>query len=142
MNSGGVPYPFRNGMRKKSDCTGLTIAPKIWFFPWGTERTSCKLSDFFAFPSTTDTFGNVVLEAHASALPVILSDVGGPRDLIDDGVDGYVTRANDVEEFADRIRRLCEDAELRGKMGAAGRAKVESRDWQQAFERFWAASPE
>ncbi len=99
-------------------------------------------ADFFAFPSTTDTFGNVVLEAHASALPVVVSDQGGPRDLIDDGADGYVTRANDIEEFADRIRRLCEDEAGRKKMGAAGRKKVESRDWQEAFERFWTASPQ
>ncbi len=99
-------------------------------------------ADFFAFPSTTDTFGNVVLEAHASSLPVVVSDVGGPRDLIEDGVDGYVTRANDVEEFADRIRRLCEDPARRSKMGVAARKKVESRDWQEAFELFWAASPE
>lgn len=99
-------------------------------------------ADFFVFPSTTDTFGNVVLEAHASALPVIVSDQGGPRDLIDDGVDGYVTRANDIDEFSDRIRRLSEDAELRARMGAVARKKVESRDWQEAFERFWAASPE
>lgn len=104
--------------------------------------TGYASADFFAFPSTTDTFGNVVLEAHASALPVVVSDVGGPRDLIDDGVDGYITRANDAEEFADRIRRLCEDAEGRAKMGAAARKKVESRDWQEAFARFWDASPE
>ncbi|MDD5199893.1 MAG: glycosyltransferase [Terrimicrobiaceae bacterium] len=98
-------------------------------------------ADFFVFPSATDTFGNVVLEAHASALPVVVSDMGGPRDLIDDGVDGYITRANDPEELADRIRRLCADAGLREEMGAAARKKVESRDWQEAFERFWAASP-
>jgi len=99
-------------------------------------------SDLFVFPSTTDTFGNVVLEAHACALPVIVSDVGGPRDLIDDGQDGYVTRANDVDEVADRVRRLCEDADLRARMGAVARKKVESRDWQEAFARFWAATPE
>jgi glycosyltransferase involved in cell wall biosynthesis len=104
--------------------------------------TAYASADFFVFPSTTDTFGNVVLEAHASALPVIVSDVGGPRDLIDDGEDGYITRANDAEEVADRIRRLVEDPALRQKMGLAARKKVESRDWQEAFERFWAASPE
>jgi glycosyltransferase involved in cell wall biosynthesis len=104
--------------------------------------TAYASADFFVFPSTTDTFGNVVLEAHASALPVIVSDVGGPRDLIDDGEDGYVTRANDAEEVADRIRRLAEDGELRARMGVTARKKVESRDWQEAFARFWAASPE
>ena len=104
--------------------------------------TAYASSDFFCFPSTTDTFGNVVLEAHACALPVIVSDVGGPRDLIDDGEDGYITRANDAEEVADRIRRLCEDEALRKSMGEAGRKKVEIRDWQEAFERFWNASAE
>jgi len=73
---------------------------------------------------------------------VIVSDVGGPRDLIDDGQDGYVTRANDADEVAERVRRLCEDPDLRARMGAVARKKVESRDWQEAFARFWAATPE
>lgn len=104
--------------------------------------TGYASADFFVFPSTTDTFGNVVLEAHASALPVIVSDIGGPRDLIEDGVDGYVTRAHDADQIADRVRRLVEDPALRASMAAAARRKVESRDWQEAFARFWAASPE
>lgn len=98
-------------------------------------------ADFFAFPSTTDTFGNVILEAHASALPVIVSDVGGPRDLVTDAEDGYVTRAMDVDQLADRMARLAQEPELRAAFGAAGRRKVETRDWQEAFERFWNASP-
>lgn len=104
--------------------------------------TGYASADFFGFPSTTDTFGNVVLEAHASGLPVVVSDIGGPRDLIEDGVDGYVTRANDIDEFADRIRQLCADEAARRAMGVAARRKVETRDWQEAFERFWAASPQ
>jgi Glycosyltransferase len=99
-------------------------------------------SDFFVFPSTTDTFGNVVLEAHASGLPVIVSDVGGPRDLIDDGVDGYITRALDAAAVAERIRMLCDDPRLRAHMGENARKKVETRDWQEAVNRFWEASPE
>ena len=99
-------------------------------------------ADFFVFPSTTDTFGNVVLEAQASGIPVVVSDVGGPRDLVGDGVDGFVTRALDVNELAGAVRKLAGDAELRRRMGAAGRARVEDRDWSEAFEKFWAASPE
>jgi glycosyltransferase involved in cell wall biosynthesis len=98
-------------------------------------------ADFFAFPSTTDTFGNVILEAHASALPVIVSDVGGPRDLVANGEDGYVTRAMDVDQLADCMTLLAMEPESRALMGAAGRRKVETRDWQEAFERFWDASP-
>jgi glycosyltransferase involved in cell wall biosynthesis len=99
-------------------------------------------ADFFVFPSTTDTFGNVVLEAQASGIPVVVSDVGGPRDLVGDGVDGFVTRALDVNELAGAVRKLAGDADLRRRMGAAGRARVEDRDWSEAFEKFWAASPE
>lgn len=99
-------------------------------------------ADFFAFPSTTDTFGNVVLEAQACGLPVIVSDVGGPRDLVQHGKDGFVTKALDVGELAEAIRRLSEDPALRESMGSAARTRVETRDWSEAFEKFWNGSPE
>ena len=62
-------------------------------------------ADVFVFPSTTDTFGNVVLEAQASGLPVIVSDLGGPKELVEDGTTGIVTKANDAEDFARAIDR-------------------------------------
>lgn len=99
-------------------------------------------ADLFVFPSTTDTFGNVVLEAQASGIPVIVSDVGGPRDLVHHGKDGFVTRALDTTELAGAIRRLVEDPSLRASMGIAARGRVESRDWTEAFEKFWHESPE
>ena len=49
-------------------------------------------ADVFVFPSTTDTFGNVVLEAQASGLPVIVSDQGGPRELFKDGQSGFIVK--------------------------------------------------
>jgi len=98
-------------------------------------------ADFFVFPSTTDTFGNVVLEAQASGLPVIVSDVGGPRDLVQHGRDGFVTKALDSGELAEAIRRLTEDPRLRERMGLLARGRVETRDWSEAFETFWHASP-
>ncbi len=99
-------------------------------------------ADLFVFPSTTDTFGNVVIEAQACGLPVIVSDVGGPRDLVQHGRDGFVTKALDVGELAEAVRRLAMDPALRERMGAAARARVETRDWSEAVEKFWAASPE
>lgn len=104
--------------------------------------TAYASADFFIFPSTTDTFGNVILEAHASGLPVIVSDVGGPRDLVDDGQDGYITKAFDVDGIAAKMRELSVDAMLRSAMGVAARKKVEKRDWGKAFEEFWSATPE
>jgi glycosyltransferase involved in cell wall biosynthesis len=99
-------------------------------------------ADFFVFPSTTDTFGNVILEAQASGIPAIVSDVGGPRDLVSHGVDGFVTKAHDTADLAEAIRKLAGDATLRKAMGTSGRARVESRDWTEAFQKFWDESPE
>ncbi len=82
-------------------------------------------ADIFVFPSTTDTFGNVVLEAMASGLPAVVSDTGGPRELVKNGVTGYVTRSLDVEDFTTAAGRLVADPALRAsdeRAGARGRA--------------------
>jgi glycosyltransferase involved in cell wall biosynthesis len=99
-------------------------------------------ADFFVFPSTTDTFGNVILEAQASGIPVIVSDIGGPRDLVSHGVDGFVTKGQDAGDLAEAIRKLAADGDLRKSMGEAGRIRVETRDWTEAFQKFWNESPE
>ena len=99
-------------------------------------------ADFFVFPSTTDTFGNVILEAQASGIPVIVSDIGGPRDLVDNGKDGFITKGHDSAELATAIKKLSTDRELRERMGSLSRHRVETRDWSEAFEKFWMESPE
>jgi glycosyltransferase involved in cell wall biosynthesis len=74
-------------------------------------------ADFFVFPSTTDTFGNVILEAQASGIPVIVSDVGGPRDLVSHGVDGYITRASGLRRVGGlhtQLGRRCRDEDSHG----------------------------
>ena len=97
-------------------------------------------SDIFVFPSTTDTFGNVIIEAQSAGLPVVVSDVGGPQELVSDGVTGLITRARDIGDFTAAIRRLVEDEPLRKEMSAAARRSVEDRSWPRAFRRFWAAT--
>lgn len=99
-------------------------------------------ADIFVFPSTTDTFGNVVLEALASGLPAIVSDQGGPRELVENGVTGIVTRALDAEDFAAAAERLVTDAALRKTMREAARRAVQDRDWPAAGRRFWGESGE
>lgn len=89
-------------------------------------------ADLFVFPSRTDTAGNVVLEAQASGLPVLVSDAGGPREQMQPDVSGLVcgpTLAPWVEAAAslltDRPRRLA--------MAAAARRYAESRHWAHAL---------
>jgi phosphatidylinositol alpha 1,6-mannosyltransferase len=88
-------------------------------------------ADVFVFPSTTETLGNVVLEALASGLPAVVVDRGGPQDLIDPGVTGFVARANDIESMADALEKLLTDAPLRARMSEAARKSAGSRDWSE-----------
>jgi glycosyltransferase involved in cell wall biosynthesis len=97
-------------------------------------------ADIFVFPSTTDTFGNVVLEAQASGLPVIVSDLGGPKELVEDGRTGIVTKAHDAEDFARAIERISNDSGLRARMGRQARQQVIDRSWPGAFRKFWKAT--
>ena len=97
-------------------------------------------ADIFVFPSISDTFGNVVIEAQASGLPVVVSDQKGPQELIDDGVTGLITRGLDVDSLTGAIERLARDAELRRRIGEAARRAVETRSWGAAAEKFWSFS--
>ena len=78
-------------------------------------------ADLFVFPSATDTFGNVVLEAQASGLPVIVSDEGGPRELMIDGETGLVFRAGSTSDLSAAIRSLVSDTQRISAMGANAR---------------------
>ena len=94
-------------------------------------------ADIFVFPSTTDTFGNVIIEAQASGVPVVVSDSGGPKELVEDNANGLVTKSHDVEDFARAIRTLVCDPALRRRMGERARESVVNRTWPSAFRNFW-----
>jgi glycosyltransferase involved in cell wall biosynthesis len=81
--------------------------------------------DIFVFPSSTDTFGNVVLEAQASGLPVIVSTGGGPKELMVDGVTGLVVPAGCRDGLQGAMRRLLLDREERETMAANARKFTE-----------------
>ncbi|CAN5460727.1 glycosyltransferase [soil metagenome] len=102
--------------------------------------TAYASADIFVFPSTTDTFGNVVIEAQAAGVPVVVSNIGGQKELVKPGVNGFVTRAHHVGDFAAAVRDLVTNRDLRLRMGAAARASVLDRSWPRAFRRFWAAT--
>ena len=97
-------------------------------------------ADLFVFPSISDTFGNVVIEAQASGLPVLVSDQKGPQELVENGVTGVVTRGLDADDLATAIERLARDPAARAGMGEAARRAVESRSWATAAEKFWTGS--
>lgn len=91
--------------------------------------------DTFVFPSETDTFGNVILEAAASGVPSIVSAGGGPKYLVEPGVTGFV--AGNVSEFSSAIAGLLRDPQLRQRMGAAARQRALGRQWSAVFDRVY-----
>lgn len=99
-----------------------------------TVYASC---DVFAFPSATDTFGNVVLEAQAAGLPVVVTDSGGPRENLVPNKTGFIVPAGDAESLRSALETLLSDAALRKQMGAAARRYMESRSCEKAFEETW-----
>jgi glycosyltransferase involved in cell wall biosynthesis len=94
-------------------------------------------SDLFVFPSTTDTLGQVVMESQASGLPVIVTDQGGPREVVQDGRTGLVLPADNARAWADAILRLADDEEMRARMGAAAHEAIRPMSIGRSFEHYW-----
>lgn len=91
--------------------------------------------DVFTFPSRTDTFGNVVLEAFASGTPAVVTNAGGPKFIVREGVSGFVARTD--SEFIQRTAQLLRDADLRGRMGKAAREQASGESWDAVFEKVY-----
>ncbi|MEW5975462.1 MAG: glycosyltransferase family 1 protein [Acidobacteriota bacterium] len=102
-------------------------------FMRGTELSRVYASsDVFLFPSQTDTFGNVVLEAMSSGLAVIVSDRMGPKELVRQGETGFI--AGTEQEFSDYLNLLLTDAPLRQRISCRAREYALTRNWQAVFE--------
>jgi len=93
--------------------------------------------DLFVFPSATDTFGNVVLEAQASGLPVIVTNSGGPQENMTPHKTGEIVQAGDVESLLNAINFLLVDRAKLKEMGKAARLSMEHRTLESAFDQTW-----
>lgn len=92
-------------------------------------------ADVFVFPSETETFGNVVLEAMASGTPVIGANAGGVRDNIKHLQTGWLCQAGSVTEFSRAMETLFSDHGLREKLRSHGLAFSHEQSWERIFER-------
>jgi glycosyltransferase involved in cell wall biosynthesis len=95
-------------------------------------------ADVMVFPSQTDTAGNVVLEAQASGLPVVVADAGGPRENMLHGETGYICGSSDAEDFCRRLTGLLRDPNRRAAMGRAARTFAEERTWPSSLHPVYA----
>ncbi|SEN72293.1 Glycosyltransferase involved in cell wall bisynthesis [Amphibacillus marinus] len=90
-------------------------------------------SDIFLFPSSSETFGNVVLEAMASGLPIIGANSGGVKNLVQDGVNGFLCDAKQVEQFTNKTLMLIEKKLLRAAMAQSARNFAKAQSWDTIF---------
>ena len=92
--------------------------------------------DLFVFPSHTDTFGNVVLEALASGVPAIVTPDGGPCTIVRDGETGRIVPD---DQFTPAIREILADPDRHAAMRKAARAYALTASWDSVFEGVYAA---
>lgn len=108
--------------------------------PQEAVATAMASADVFLFPSRTDTLGNVVLEAQASGLPVLVSNAGGPQENMLHGVSGFVcTPGHGADGFTARLLWLLEDRTRRLAFGAAAREYARHRTWADALRPLYQA---
>ena len=101
-------------LRGRIHLAGESAQPEQWL----------NAFDVFVLPSLSEGMSNTLLEAMATALPCVVTDVGANPDLVDDGISGYIVPVGGAKAIADRIFQLAIDRELRSRMGQRGRLKV------------------
>lgn len=137
--------PWKNQFRERLAHTGRAVFPGE--MKGDLLAQALASADLFAFPSTTDTFGNAVLEAIACGVPAVVTDQGGPKEIVQDGVSGVVVPGGDADSMAEAMARLLSDPVERRRLAEGGAARAEAfrpeaaRDRHLEFYRKVVAAP-
>lgn len=118
------------------------IMPKAVFLGYQSGKalsTAYASSDIFAFPSTTETFGNVTVEAMASSLPPVCTREGGAYGIINEGTTGLIAEPHDAESFADKIIYLLDNKEKRNEIGFNAYKFSQSQSWDNIISKMLAS---
>ena len=123
--------------------TDFENAPEVHFAGVQGGKTLAGLyadADFLLFPSTTDTFGNVVVEALASGTPAIVSDKGGPQDIVFEKGCGYILPSDSPEAWLRQLEKCVElkrDENAYQKLRENAYARSKDYTLEQAVKAQW-----
>ncbi|REK75717.1 glycosyltransferase family 4 protein [Paenibacillus paeoniae] len=124
----------------KDRCAAKGVNAKfIGFADAGELQRWYASADVLLFPSPTETFGNVALEAMACGTPVLAANAGGVRDTVRDGENGLLRKQGDVGSFAEALEMLHGNADLRERMGRNAHAYSLSQSWDRIFDSLFAS---
>lgn len=129
--------PEENALKALVSTLGL--AERVRFSGWVGRNdipAHYRDSDVFVFPSYEEGMPNVVMEAMASGLPVIATDIPGVRQLVEDGSSGCLVPVADVEALRQAISTLVSDREARSRMGLKGRELACRSNWASVADRY------
>jgi glycosyltransferase involved in cell wall biosynthesis len=126
--------PYLSEMKEELEGTPVVFTGYLEGEALSSTYASC---DLFVFPSATDTFGNVIMEAQASGLPVIVTDSGGPKENIIPDKTGLVVPSDNCEELLAAIQSLIVDSDKLKQMRKEARKYMEKRSFNKSFEKMW-----
>ena len=92
-------------------------------------------ADLFAFPSTTETFGNSLLEAMGSGLPALVAAAGGVLEFSEHGDNAWLVEPESAPAIAEGLTRLLQDHALRRRLSRGALQAARERDWSAVYER-------
>ena len=95
-----------------------------------------RKADVFVLPSLNEGMSNAMLEALSSGLPILATDTGGTRELVDDGLNGYIIRMRSSEDISEKIEKLILDGNLREKMGRESRQRALRMSWENVAKKY------
>jgi len=116
------------GLEKNVEFIGRI--PREETFPYYQEAS------IFVLPSLNEGMSNAMLEALASGLPLVATDTGGTRELLKEGVNGFIIKMKDSRDIAEKLETLIRDKELRIKMGNESRKKAEKMSWERVADQY------
>ncbi len=114
---------------------GITNMSFTGFLKGESLQEAYASSDIFMFPSSTETYGNVILEAMASQVPVIACYAGGIKENLIDGYNGMACKVRDVDDFYESCEKLILNQDLRELLKKNGREYTLKRTWDSIYDK-------